>query len=367
MRVQTPVTSSRISSALFLVRRVSHHMDYLAALVHARRSRMAEGERLDFLCRNKGLPEFYREIYPNSEFREIRDFQRQLVQELISEISDFRTHMSGPADDLLGWTLVRFQVENLKVLIRVCLKKASIEDITGYLVSLPKELSLDTKGLTAAESLEDFVRLIPKGLLQEYLKKSLKVYHDHLQPFYFEAALDCGYFQGLIDRVERLSREDQEIIKPMIYQEIDIFHLMMIARGKYFYNLTSSVLSPLHIRGTKITHALFVAMLNDVDLFASTGRVAERVLDTPLPKQGSSDGLMIVDASMLESLVWRRYFRLANRAFRRGNIGLGAIMGYAGLRRIEVANLIAISEGIKNGMNDETIRSHLIPRAYERQ
>jgi vacuolar-type H+-ATPase subunit C/Vma6 len=71
---------------------------------------------------------------------------------------------------------------------------------------------------------------------------------------------------------------------------------------------------------------------------------------------------MTIDAPMLESLVWKRFFRLSNLAFRTGNIGLGSIMGYAGLRRVEVANLITISEGIISGMAAETIRGRLIPR-----
>ena len=363
MRVQTNITTSSISSAIFSVRRISHYMDYLAALLHARRSRMAEGGQLDVLCRSKNLPELFHEIFPNSEVVGVLDFQRLLVQKLMSELSDFRAHMSGPGADLLNWTLVRFQVENLKVLIRACLKKTPIEEIYRHLVSLPKEFALNTQGLAAAESLEDFTRLVPKGFLRENLKKALEVYRDHSRPFFFEMALDCGYCQGLIARVEILSREDREIIKPIVCQEVDIFHLMMVARGKFHYNLAQDMLLPLHVGGARITHTLFAAMLNDVDLYTSAGRVAERVLDIAPFKQGSNEALIAVDASTLESLAWKRYFRLVNLAFRKGNIGLGAIMGYSGLRRVEVANLITISEGIRSGMAVETIRGRLIPRA----
>ena len=187
--------------------------------------------------------------------------------------------MSGPGADLLDWTLVRFQVENLKVLIRACLTKAPIEELYGHLVSLPRELALDNQGLAEAESPEDFVRLVPKGLLRENLEKALEIYRDYPRPFFFEAALDRGYFQGLVARTEELSQEDREIVKPMVYQEVDIFHLMLVARGKFHYNLTPEMLRPLHVAGTRITRALFAAMLNDPDLYTSAGRVAERVLD----------------------------------------------------------------------------------------
>ena len=362
MRVQTSIADSGTTLVIASKQRIANGLDYLAASLHARRSRMAEAERLDSLCHIRSLPEYFRTIFPESEFKGVLDFQRLLVYELIDELSSFRAYMSGPGADLLDWTLVRFQAENLKVLIRTCLTKAPTEELYGHLVSLPKELALNTQGLAAAESPEDFVRLVPKGLLRENLEKALKNYRDYPRPFFFEAALDRGYFQGLVARTEGLSREDQEIIKPMVYQEVDIFHLMLVARGKFHYSLTPEMLRPLHVAGTRIPRAIFAAMLNDPDLYTSVGRVAERVLDAAPFEHGPNDGSMAVDASALEGLAWKRFFRLANRAFRQSHMGLGAIMGYVGLRRVEVANLITISEGIRNGMAAETIRGRLIPR-----
>lgn len=360
--MQTTIADSDTTLVIASKQRIANDLDYLVARLHARRSRMAEGERLNSLCHIRSLPEFYSTIFPESEFKGVLDFQRMLVHELISELSGFRAHMSGPGADLIDWTLVRFQVENLKVLIRVCLTKAPIEELYGHLVSLPRELALDTQGLAEAESLEDFVLLVPRGLLQENLKKALENYRDYPRPFFFETALDRGYFQGLVARTERLSQEDREIVKQMVCQEVDIFHLMLVARGKFHYNLTPEMLRPLHVAGTRIPRALFADMLNDPNLYTLVGRVAERVLDAAPFEHRQNDGSMVVDAPVLEGLAWTRFFRLANLAFRQSHMGLGAIMGYAGLRRVEVANLITISEGIKSGMAAETIRGRLIPR-----
>jgi vacuolar-type H+-ATPase subunit C/Vma6 len=176
MRVQTTIADSGTTLVITSKQRIANDLDYLAARIHARRSRMAEAERLDSLCHIQSLPEFYHSIYPESEFKGVLDLQRLLVHDLISELSGFRAHMSGPGADLIDWTLIRFQVENLKILIRVCLTKAPVEELYGHLVSLPKELALDTQRLAAAESPEDFVRLVPKGPIQESLKKALENY-----------------------------------------------------------------------------------------------------------------------------------------------------------------------------------------------
>ena len=54
--------------------------------------------------------------------------------------------------------------------------------------------------------------------------------------------------------------------------------------------------------------------------------------------------------AILESLAWRRFLRLANGAFRGSHMGLGAVVGYLEIRRVEVANLITLSEGIRTGV-----------------
>ena len=148
----------------------------------------------------------------------------------------------------------------------------------------------------------------------------------------------------------------------MVYQEVDIFHLMLVARGKFHYNLMPEMLQPLHVAGSG-SHARFLPLCSMTRI--STRRQAvwhERVLDAAPFEEGPKDGSMAIDASTLESLAWKRFFRLANLAFRQSHMGLGTIMGYVGLRRVEVANLITISEGIRSDMAAETIRGRLIQR-----
>lgn len=362
MRVQKTIGGSGTTSGIAWTRRIANDPDYLAARLHARRSRMAEGERLDGLCRIQNLPEFSKAIFPESEFQGTLDFQRHLVHNLIDELSRFRAYMLGPGADLIDWTLVRFQVENLKIFIRAYLKNIPAKDLEGYLISLPGEPALNTEGLAGVKSPEDLVRLVPKGVFRENLAKTLDIDRSHPRPFFLEAALDRGYFQGLIAGAERLSQEEQEIIGPMVYQEVDIFHLMLVTRGKFHYNLTPASLRLLHVPGTRISRALFTVMLNDQDLSTSVSRAAGRVFDSVPLDQGPGTGSVVADASAAEGLAWKRLLRLADLAFRRDHMGLGAIMGYAGLRRVEIANLITISEGIHSGMTAEAIRARLIPR-----
>jgi vacuolar-type H+-ATPase subunit C/Vma6 len=322
---------------------------------------MAEGERLAGLCRIRDLSEFTRAIFAGQELG-LFDFQRLSVSELIRELSGLLEHLSGPGVRLLNWVLVRFQVENLKVLIRLCITESSMADLQKYLAPLPRGLALDDQGLVALESLVGLTRLVPRGPLRESLKEAIESYGDHPRPFFFEAALDHAYFQVLLARVEDLIREDREIVEPMVCQEVDIFHLALVARGRFHYGLTQDLLLPLHVAGSRIHRALFAEMLNEQDLPTSMSRAAGRLFDATPSERGSIGGseAAAFDVATFERLAWRRFLRLANLAFRQSHMGLGTVVGYAGIHRMEVANLITISEGIQKGMTAEAILAHLI-------
>jgi V/A-type H+-transporting ATPase subunit C len=340
-------------------------LDYLAARVHGRRSRLAEGERLDGLCHLRTIPELTRAVFPDAEFQTCTEFQRRALKDLLRELSNIARSLDGAGSALLAWMLVRFQVENIKVLLRGFLNHSPLEVVREHFVSLPGTLALDAQALLAAEGLEDFVGRLPKGVLHKALRAALGTYRNQLRPFFFEAALDRGYFQELLDRAGQLSGEDKDLVVPIVDQEVNTFQLMLVVRGRFSYGLAPELLFPLHVRWSGIPTERFNTMLAASDVRTAATFALGRAIDALPPENDSNQASGAVDSAALEALAWRRFLRLSNRAFRRSHMGLGAIIGYAGIRRVEVANLITLSEGIRTGVAPDLIRARLIPRCEQ--
>ena len=72
-------------------------------------------------------------------------------------------HLDEDDQDFVAWLLVRFQIENAKILLRGFLNHAPLEILQPHLVQLPTGLALDAVALLAAKSLEEFVGLLPAG------------------------------------------------------------------------------------------------------------------------------------------------------------------------------------------------------------
>lgn len=77
----------------------ANNLDYLATRLHARRSRMAEAERLDALCQIRTLPELSRAVRLDTDYQAATEFQRRLVQDLAGEIAGCVRHVGGAGAD----------------------------------------------------------------------------------------------------------------------------------------------------------------------------------------------------------------------------------------------------------------------------
>lgn len=164
-----------------------------------------------------------------------------------------------------------------------------------------------------------FAASLPAGPL----RKSVQTARGYpARPFFMEAALDRGYYRELLARAAALPETDRVVIEPLVLHEAITFQRNLLARGRLNYGLAPEMLAPFAV--------------------IHTGQTSE------LP---------------VEAAAWDRLYRLANRAMRSSPTGLGMVVGYLALRRVELANLATLSEGLRLGLPDESIRTHLTPRS----
>lgn len=342
-----------------MMRMSANNLDFLATRLHARRSRMAEAGRLDEFCRVVTLPELGRALLPGTDFSVPAEFQRQLVQNLIQEISDSLKHLEEESHDFIAWLLTRFQVENMKILLRGFLHHTPLETLQPHLATLPPGMAIDAARLMAAKSIEDFIPLLPGGRPRNRLHAVMADRREPPAAFVLEAALDCGYFHELLARAGRLRGGEDEIVKPLVFQEANLFQFLLVTRGKFHFGLPAEMFAPLRIARSGASGEWFNTLLSASDYSAAAKCAVGTVIDA-LPT-GAADS-SAVDISTVEALAWQRYLRLANSAFRRSHMGVGAVAGYFGVRRMEIANLITLSEGIRLSVGERELRARMIPR-----
>ena len=340
----------------------SNDLDYLAARLHARRSRMAEAERLDALCRIRNLPEFGHFVCPGPQFAGAKDFQQRLLQDLAWEIYGSLKHLDGSARRFIERLLARFQIENLKVLLRGFTNRIQLAELQPHLVDLPGNLALDATTLMAAKSLEEFVGQIPSNILGKQFPAIVKDRNLTPNLFMLESALDTGYLHELLDRTSGLSDTERETVKPLVLQEANFYQFALVLRGRFHFNLEPESLWRLWIQQSWVSQEWFQRLLSAPDIATASSLGVGVVIDTMPVSRGSDGEKGGIDMGSIELLAWKRFLRLANIAFRRSHMGVGAVAGYFGVRRVEIANFITLSEGIRLGIDERELRARLISR-----
>jgi len=325
--------------------------DHVAARLHGRRSRLAEGDHLRRLCDLSTPNDLSRQIYPTETFAAVAGFEKRLVQELADETVELATAFTGAAGDFLRQFGRRFQIENLKVLLRGRASGADFPTLERHLIALPRQWGLPGEALLGARDAAAVLRLLPGDSLRAALRPWLKLEAGEATPFLIEGLLDRDVHLGCLKHLARLAAEEHDAISPIIRHEADFFNLMVTLRGRFHHGLPSEQLTPLHVPGAGISRARFHAMLVSPQPAETIQLARESVFGSAPPPD---------DTAQCELESRRRLLKLANRAFRRSHLGLGAIAGYLAIRRVTVANLILVAQGLRLRVDAENLRARVI-------
>ena len=141
-----------------------------------------------------------------------------------------------------------------------------------------------------------------------------------------------------------------------------MFLLALAARGRFHYQMKPEDLAPFYVRGANILREPFAKMIHASDLGELADRAAGRAIDAvPAALRGTAESAA-TGVPLLEAMAWNRFWRVANYIFRASHMGLGAVVAFMVIRRVELANLITLSEAIRANVAPEVIRRRLIPR-----
>ncbi len=339
---------------------VERDLDFLAARLHGRRSLLAEGARLDDLCRIRTVDELARRIVPGYAVRQAIPFQRHMIDEYLRELGMLAAGVAGAGGDFLGWQRTRFQVENLKVLTRGMARHLPPESVTPHLIALPEDLALDIAPYAidpdGAPLLARLQRLLPSGApLRAALEQSGDAFSGTTEPFLAEAALDRAYLRLLLRHADAVGGEDGAGVRRLAGHEAGIFNVMLVIRGCHNYGLPPDLL-----RAACVPDGL--PGLETIEQVIVAGDEAEglRTLAAQFDPAGAAGAPP--EPAVIEALVWNRYLKLANTLFRQSQMSVGVVIGFAAIRRIELANLITLCEGMRLGIDPQRLRQRLVPR-----
>lgn len=288
-----------------------------------------------------------------------RAAEKALIHTLMEELGVLLRPLDGTARDILiHWTR-KFELYNLKALIRGKLQNLPFDQIRPYLYELPSFISLPHDRLLRTESILELLRSLEQGPFADIAQQARRVYEEKNEPFSLDAAIDRSYYTGMFRRIRRVETGDHAPLQRLVGTLIDQQNLIWLLRYRFSYQLSPSETYYLLIPFGRRLHRERLMTLVNLDQFE---RVIEKLpgglreylagVDELLGAERQLEAMTVVQA--------RNCLRFSQSAVTRS-------LAYLVLREMDLKKLYALVQGKVLNLSDPLIRIAAGMEQHERE
>lgn len=337
----------------------------VAAKLKAMYSRMLTAEDYEELLAKKSVndvcaylkaTEGYSDVMSDVSERNIHRGQMEILleQELVNEYVRLYNFVDHKKRLLLEFWFIRYEVGFLKREIRYIYtheERSSDEVNQGkFDVFFETHTKINREIMKNAKSLADCIEACKDTLYAAPLQRAEKIGADF---FSIGMMLDSYYYSALWSAISRnLDAQQAKHLKRLIGTKIDMLNLMWIYRGKKYFDFPGEIiftyLLPVRYRLTEDIIKRLVAadsveqFTKDTEELTLYGRLFENCFEGRFPEEN-----------------YRYiYNKLSKSIFVNHSESMAAIYAYMNLKEVELNNITAITEGIRYGLNIDSILKH---------
>jgi V/A-type H+-transporting ATPase subunit C len=169
--------------------------------------------------------------------RETRSLEQRIIAQVLDETRVLIRPLSGNARTFMTYWTARFEVSNIKTLLRSKMTGESPATVLAQLTPMGVFGRLDNQDLAHAEDVGELLRRLEAGPyagIVRHARRAIELSHD---PFNLDAALDRGYYEGLIARGRPLEDALGLPFRGLMANLVDRINLVWLLRYRFNYML----------------------------------------------------------------------------------------------------------------------------------
>lgn len=288
---------------------------------------------------------------------DVRELEQRLASVLLDEAVRLGRGLHPAAADLIHHFVRRFEMVNLKIVIRCKLAGCSGEEIRERLFDLGELPGGSVEELLQADDIHECLRIMEKGRHSALAHQLRLVLSESQDIFLVEAAIDYGYFSAMARLVAALPVDDRLSVRSFFAQMFDQVNLVWLMRYRLGYGIAPPQTFFLLIRASGQLDRTRLAGLAGLDTLES--------LVQALPP-----GLaQVVEGAESVSEVEDRFNRLmlhqAEAVLNHSTFNMARPLGYLILREQQLRNVHGLMKGRALDLSPELIRRALGSPAVE--
>jgi V/A-type H+-transporting ATPase subunit C len=254
------------------------------------------------------------------------------------------------ARDLLRWYASRYEVQDVKLLIRALHHGRSVQAAIDAMTRAPQD-GPAVEALTRVRSMPELLGALSGSPYGRALDDAWERYQAERRPFYLEVALDLAFQRGLVDRIEALGGADRADAEALLGRWLARRNLLAAVRYRA-------------LAGVSAEEVVNFCLHRD---FGDGLRMVQRVAaGAPLLGEAAALGIELspeaserVQLLELERASDASRREAAHLRFARSPFGLGLVLAYLIALEAQSDDLVRLLEGKAQGMDDEALRARI--------
>lgn len=205
-----------------------------------------EGDQ-EFLARH-GLADM---VAKDPEFAG-RSLEQRMVTLLLRDILILSRALAGPESNFLMHWMHRFELANLKAIIRGKMAGKSVAEIRGGLMQMGYLGRLPLEDLLRTEDIAELLRQLQATPYNDIARAGRQAYEEQRDQFALDAAFDHRYYSSLVRSAQALEGPAAPRLGDLMAAQIDRINLIWLLRYRFIYALAPAqvyyLLIPSHYR-----------------------------------------------------------------------------------------------------------------------
>ncbi len=169
--------------------------------------------------------------------QDARSLEQRIIAQILDETRVMLRPLSGSARGFLIFWTARFEISNVKTLLRSKMTGERPAAVLARLIPMGAFGRLDVQDLAHAEDVGELLRRLEAGPYAGIVRHARRAFEQSQDPFSLDAALDRGYYEGLTLRAQPLEVTVGAPFRSLMANLIDRINLVWLLRYRFNYKL----------------------------------------------------------------------------------------------------------------------------------
>ncbi len=274
--------------------------------------------------------------------------EQRMVTLLLRDILILARALAGRERDFILYWLHRFELANIKAIIRGKMAGRPAADIRAGLMEMGSLARLPLEDMLHTEDVAELLRALETTPYSDIARAARQTYQEQHNQFALDATFDHRYYAGLASRAHALENDAAQRFRSLMAAQIDRINLVWLLRYRFTYQLGPAQVYYLLIPSR---YRLSSARLRALAQLPAPDAVL-RALPPPY-------AALVADAATFSEVrqsLTRYALALASKIVRRFEEPLARTFAYLLLREQDLRRLRAIVRGQSLGLPTALIR-----------